>query len=99
MESLSEHETFTVEKFHEFIKKNPNFFFPAIFLQNILQTEMIGMSYWDKAKKVRHDLSGGKDYFRWTKLVHHVEVRYHNQNNFLLFPINHYLLNRHLLIF
>lgn len=75
MEGLSEHEVFTIETFHAFIQKHPNFFFPAIFLQNILQTEMIGMSYWEKSKIVRRELSGGKEYVRWKKLLHDVEVQ------------------------
>ena len=74
LERISEHEIFAVDRFRAFIKEHPNFLFPAIFLQNILQTEIMGISYWDKAKLVRKELSHGKEYINWKILLHEVEV-------------------------
>jgi hypothetical protein len=71
---MNENECFSFQKFHEFVATHPSFFFPAIFLQTVLQTEIMGELYWKAAKQVRRELLHGKDYVRWTKLIDEVEV-------------------------
>lgn len=72
---MNENECFTFQRFHEFVASHPSFFFPAIFLQTILQTEIMGVLYWTTAKQIRNNLSHGKEYVRWNKLLEEVEVR------------------------